>query len=173
MAVPVVTTVNRRDKAPLAPTFSDLSIISIPAAKPAVHLLRTAGQVGTPAPATPPAPIPTSFLEQAQNAFANVAACLALGGAVPRDITKITVYVVNYDMTMREELIQVITEFFRPTRDEKPHKPPSTLLGVEALASKEFLIEVEAEAAILALPEGPGVATERENAENTEMCGRA
>jgi enamine deaminase RidA (YjgF/YER057c/UK114 family) len=115
-----------------------------------VYLLRTAGQVGTPPSITPTAPIPLSFREQAENAFSNVATCLALGGATPRDITKITIYVVNYELSLRDILVDVIAAFFSTNDGEKPHAPPSTLLGVAALASKEFLIEVEAEAAITA-----------------------
>ncbi|KAJ9144214.1 hypothetical protein NKR23_g6082 [Pleurostoma richardsiae] len=153
MSSSIVATVNREDQPPLASTFSALSIVPIPPHKPAVHLLHTAGQVGLPSPSSPSAALPTSFREQAENAFANVAACLALGGATPRDITKITIYVVDYELSMRAVLAEVITAFFSTGGSEKPHAPPSTLLGVAALASKEFLIEVDAEAVVVARPE--------------------
>ncbi|KAB2571078.1 hypothetical protein DBV05_g10242 [Lasiodiplodia theobromae] len=151
MALPVVTTINRTDQSHASRAYSGLSIVSVPPNNPTVRILRTAGQVGTSAVGSSTS-IPASFHEQAKNAFANVAACLYLGGAMPRDITKITIYVVNFELWMREVLVDTITNFSTNDDSQKPHKPPSTLLGVTALASEDFLIEVEAEAMIAVSP---------------------
>ncbi|OKL57038.1 hypothetical protein UA08_07353 [Talaromyces atroroseus] len=148
MSPPVITTLDRTDAPPATSTFSSLSVTAIPSVNPSVYLLQTAGQVGTPPPTTPPSPIPTSFREQAENAFANVAACLALKSATPRDITKISIFVVDLEPSMRGALIEVIQNFFRGEGDDAPHKPPSSLIGVARLASSEFLIEVEATAVV-------------------------
>jgi enamine deaminase RidA (YjgF/YER057c/UK114 family) len=148
MNPPVVTTLDRTDAPPAAPTFSNLSVVAIPPVNPSIYLLQTAGQVGTPPPTTPSSPIPTSFREQAENAFANVAACLALKSATPRDITKITIFVVDLNLSIRGPLIEVIENFFRGEEGGTPHKPPSSLIGVVRLASSEFLIEVEATAVV-------------------------
>ncbi|EOO02405.1 putative endoribonuclease l-psp protein [Phaeoacremonium minimum UCRPA7] len=160
MAPPIVSTINRSDIVRLATTYSDLSIVPFPPHKPVLHLLRTAGQVGTPpSPScSPPGPVPASFREQAENAFSNLAACLKAGGATPRDITKITIFVVGLVPSLRGDLVEVITAFFSPGEGEGEegagaHAPPSSLIGVAALASSEFLIEVEAEAAVAVEPE--------------------
>lgn len=99
-----------------------------------------------PPPSSPPTPFPTSFREQAISVFANPGACLALGGAKPRDVTKITIHVVGLGPEMKSDLVGTITDFF--TVDGKQHKPPSTLLGVAALARKDFLIGVDATAVV-------------------------
>ncbi|KAI1609750.1 hypothetical protein EDD37DRAFT_380419 [Exophiala viscosa] len=149
MTLPIVTTLNRSDGPPDAPTLSALSVVPLPPVNPTAYLLQTAGQIGKPPPTTPSTPFPTSFHEQAANAFANVGACLGLKGATPRDITKITIYVVNLNASHREPLIDVIRNFFR-IEGQESHKPPSSLIGVAGLASPDFMIEVEATAVVAA-----------------------
>lgn len=146
MGVSIVSTASRSDNPPASSTLSHISIVPVPPKNPTIHFLTVAGQLGTPPPTTPQTPTPTSFREQAINAFANLGQCLTLGGATPRDITKINIYVVGLDPSMRGDLIEVITNFF--TFEGEQHKPPSCLLGVAALAGKEFLIEVDATAAV-------------------------
>lgn len=168
MAPSIVKTTNRADAPPLASTFSHLSIVPMPPVNPSLYFLSVAGQVGSPPPTSPPAPLPTAFHEQATNAFTNVAACLALGGATPQDITKITIYVVGLEPSMRSALIDAINAFFHVDSQDKAHAPPSTLLGVAALASKEFLIEVDA-TAVVAVPSELNESTEKADyAEDTE-----
>ncbi|KAJ9634725.1 hypothetical protein H2204_006174 [Knufia peltigerae] len=155
----IVSTLNRPGSRQFGP-YSELSVVPIPSVDPTVYLLQTAGQVGGPPPAAAAAaeggPFPTSFREQAVNAFANVAAVLALKGATPRDVTKITIFVPNLDTAKRDLLPGVITDFLlrggsRTGHDEQTvHQPPSSLIGVAALASPEFLIEVEASAVVAA-----------------------
>lgn len=65
-------------------------------------------------------------------------------------MTKITTYVVGYDPSMTDVLLDAITAFFYVDDKTEIHKPPSTLLGVAALASPEFLIEVDITAVIAA-----------------------
>lgn len=80
---------------------------------------------------------------QTRQVYANLKAALAAVGARPKDLVKTTTFVVNY----RPEMLPVIREarsaFFGP--DAEP--PASTLVGVQALAREEFLIEIEAIAA--------------------------
>jgi enamine deaminase RidA (YjgF/YER057c/UK114 family) len=147
MAPPIVQTANKAEATPLAATFSDLSIVPVPPGQSTVYLLRTAGQVGMPPPSSSATEMPQSFQEQAQNALQNVAACLVAGGAKPQDITKLTIFVVDLDASARNALIHLITEFFTD-EDGHQHRPPSSLVGVAALAMPAFLVEIEADAAI-------------------------
>lgn len=146
----LIETLNRSDKKPLSTTFCDISAVPIPPDNPILYQLQTAGQVGTPSPTSATQEIPTSFRGQAKNAFDNVAACLAIKGATPQDITKITIYIVNYSPNLREELIDVVASFFEVAGQETRHAPPSSLVGVASLALPEFLIEVEAMAVVKA-----------------------
>ncbi len=75
---------------------------------------------------------------QARQAFRNLIAALGSAGAAPRDIAKITWYVVNYSEDVRPALVAARREAFGE------HAPASTLIGVQALARPDFLIEVEA-----------------------------
>jgi enamine deaminase RidA (YjgF/YER057c/UK114 family) len=74
--------------------------------------------------------------------FANLCRALAAGGARPEQVTKITIFVVNY----RREYLPVIEEARVALFGD--HKPTDTLLGVAALSRPEFLIEVDAIAVI-------------------------
>lgn len=75
---------------------------------------------------------------QAKQAFRNVVAALKSAGAGPGDVAKITWYVVNYSETVRPTIVAARREVFGG------HTPASTLIGVQALASPDYLIEVEA-----------------------------
>ena len=75
---------------------------------------------------------------QARQAFANLARALAGAGAGPADVTKLTIYVVAYS----PEHLPAINEARSAVFGDR--LPASTLVGVEALARPEFLIEVEA-----------------------------
>jgi enamine deaminase RidA (YjgF/YER057c/UK114 family) len=75
---------------------------------------------------------------QARQVFANLGRALAAAGARPQQVTKITIYVVNYT---RDEHVPIIeaarVELFGD------HKPVDRLVGVVAL-SPGYLIEVDA-----------------------------
>lgn len=79
---------------------------------------------------------------QARQVFANLGRALAAAGAAPTQVTRITIYVVNYD---RDECLPIIekarVELFGD------HKPADVVLGVASL-SPGYLIEVDAFAVI-------------------------
>jgi enamine deaminase RidA (YjgF/YER057c/UK114 family) len=85
---------------------------------------------------------PGDLAAQARLAFANLGRALAAGGARPEQVTKITIFVVNYKREylplIEEARVAVFGDF----------KPADTLLGVAALAGSEYLIEVDAIAVI-------------------------
>lgn len=68
----------------------------------------------------------------------NVRRAFAAAGANPKDITKMTTYVVGY----RPDKLAATREARRA--ELRDVRPSSTLVGVEALFQPEFLIEVEA-----------------------------
>ena len=82
---------------------------------------------------------PGDFAGQVKQVFANVATALRGAGATPADVTKITIYVVNYKPELRLLLGEARSAVFGATT-----LPASTLVGVQALAEPGFLIEIEA-----------------------------
>ena len=85
---------------------------------------------------------PGDLAAQARQVFANVGRSLAAAGAGPEQVTKITIYVVHH----RPEYLPDISEARMAVFGD--HKPADTLVGVEALAEPEYLIEVEAIAVV-------------------------
>ena len=85
---------------------------------------------------------PDDLAVQARQVFTNVGRALAAAGALPEQVTKITIFVVDY---RREHLPAIEASRVALFGD---HKPADTLVGVEALSSPDFLIEVEAIAVI-------------------------
>jgi enamine deaminase RidA (YjgF/YER057c/UK114 family) len=79
---------------------------------------------------------------QARKAFDNVGRALAGGGARPDQVTKITIFVVDY----QDAYLPVIEEGRAALFGG--HKPADTLVGVETLAHPGCLIEVEAIAVV-------------------------
>ena len=109
--------------------------------QPAGKMIFVAGQVSIDSDGKLVAP--GDFAGQAKQVYANLRAALAGAGASPSDVTKLTTYVVAY----RPELLPVLGE----ARSEVfggAALPASTLLGVEALAQPDYLVEVEAIAVI-------------------------
>lgn len=79
------------------------------------------------------------FAAQARQVFANLRTCLAAAGANPSQVAKMTTYIVGYQAAVhRPALTAARAEVFGL------HPPASTLVGVQALAVPELLIEVEA-----------------------------
>ena len=76
---------------------------------------------------------------QAKQVYLNLRAALAGAGASPKDIVKVTTFVVNYRPDALPALREERAAFFGA---EGP-LPASTLLGVQALAREDFLIEIE------------------------------
>jgi enamine deaminase RidA (YjgF/YER057c/UK114 family) len=85
---------------------------------------------------------PGDLAAQTRQVFANVGRALDAAGALPEDVTKISIFVVRY----RPEYLPVIEEARVALFGE--HKPADTIVGVEALSRPEYLVEVEATAVI-------------------------
>lgn len=83
---------------------------------------------------------------QAEQCYRNVVIALKGAGASFADVAKITVFVVNWSPEKMEQFVggvmRAATELgFDP-------RTPTTLIGVQALASPELLVEVEAVAVL-------------------------
>jgi len=78
---------------------------------------------------------------QAAQVFRNLRKILAHAGATPSDVVRMRTYVVNHTPDKLEVIGPAIAAFFG---DALPSA--NTLIGVQALALPEFLIEIEATA---------------------------
>jgi enamine deaminase RidA (YjgF/YER057c/UK114 family) len=83
---------------------------------------------------------PTDFEAQGKMVMQNLTNALAAGGAKLSDVTKITIYIVNpHDVPKARALL----------RDHfGEHPPGSTLCILRGLAHPDFLLEIEAIAAV-------------------------
>jgi enamine deaminase RidA (YjgF/YER057c/UK114 family) len=86
---------------------------------------------------------PGDFAGQVMQVYANLQKALAGAGASPSDVTKLTTYIVGYKPELRPVIGEARTAFFGSAEF-----PASTLVGVQALAEPEYLVEVEAVALI-------------------------
>jgi enamine deaminase RidA (YjgF/YER057c/UK114 family) len=80
---------------------------------------------------------------QTEKALENLTAALAAAGATPADVVKVNTYVVNY----RPDDYPIIREA-RARIFNGQNPPASTMIGVQALAVEELLIEIEAIAVV-------------------------
>jgi enamine deaminase RidA (YjgF/YER057c/UK114 family) len=80
---------------------------------------------------------------QAAVALQNLGQALAAAGAGPADVTMLKVYVVGLDRTAAAQIAPRVAEFFAGVEP-----PASTWVGVQALMHPDFLIEIEATAAV-------------------------
>jgi enamine deaminase RidA (YjgF/YER057c/UK114 family) len=80
---------------------------------------------------------------QIDQAQANLVAALAAVGAKPADVIKVTTYVANYKPEYRAMIAQKRLALFG-----KENPPAATLIGVQSLALDDYLVEIEAVAAI-------------------------
>ena len=78
------------------------------------------------------------FAAQVEQAYANLAAALDGLGARPDQVAKLTVFVVNHDMSKLEVLTKNVVKLFGKTL------PAQTLVPVPKLAIDPMLFEVEA-----------------------------
>ncbi len=105
------------------------------------RIVAVAGQVGVDAQGVI---VGAGDLEaQATQALQNLKIALTAAGAGLSDIIAVTVYIVNFKPADRQILNKVRAKFFK---DLPP--PASTLIGVQALASEEYLFEIEATAVV-------------------------
>lgn len=82
---------------------------------------------------------------QTEQVFKNIGTALAAVGGTPDDVVKINIYVVDYSPGALPVIREVRNRFFA---EEK--LPASTLVGVQALAFEDLLIEIEAIAVVKA-----------------------
>ncbi len=75
---------------------------------------------------------------QTRQALTNLRRNVEAAGASMADMVKINTYVVNYDQSQLQGIINVIGEFF-----PEGHQPTNTMLGIECLAVEGLLIEIE------------------------------
>jgi len=86
---------------------------------------------------------PGDLRAQARQVYENLKTALAAAGATFADVVKQTTFVVSFKAEDRAVIAEVRREFLPA---ENP--PASTLVGVQALARPEYLIEVEAIAGV-------------------------
>lgn len=89
---------------------------------------------------------PGDLRAQARQAFANLGMVLKIAGAVPADVTKLTIYVVNAGPRDFETVRQTAAEFLP---DRNP--PAGVVVGVQSLPMDGLLIAVDATAVIRAM----------------------
>ena len=103
----------------------------------ALRLVVTSGQVGVDARKALAGD--GGFEAQVAQAFANLMRALAAGGCAPAEVARLTIYVVGYEPGKIDAIRDAVQRHFGDGS-----LPACTLLGVQALAKPEFLIEVEA-----------------------------
>ena len=81
--------------------------------------------------------------QQAAQALENIKSALAAAGATMKDVVRLDVYVVDYDSDKIPAIGAAMSRYFDPD-----HLPANTLLGIDALAMPEFLIEITATAVV-------------------------
>ena len=81
---------------------------------------------------------------QAEQVFKNLEACLASVGATFADVTKMTTFIVGYQAARDRAVLGAVRQKYLPAQDP----PASTLVGVQALASPDIMIEIEATAVL-------------------------
>lgn len=82
------------------------------------------------------------LVAQTRQVMKNVEAALQAASASFDDVVKLTIYIVDYKPEYRAPILEVRRQYISDER-----LPASTLVGVQALASADFLIEIEAIAA--------------------------
>ena len=122
---------------PELPDWSTLFSQVVVADGSPLRVVVTSGQVGVDAQQAMAGD--GSFEAQVERAFENLEAALSAGGCSPRDVAKLTIYVVGYEPGKVGPIRNAVTKHFG---GQPP--PALTLVGVQALGRPEFLVEVEA-----------------------------
>ena len=81
--------------------------------------------------------------KQMVQSLQNVKTALAAGGATLQDVVRLDIYLVDYNADKIPAVGAALGRFFDPD-----HLPANTLLGIQALALPEFLVEVTATAVV-------------------------
>ncbi|MCC7165723.1 MAG: RidA family protein [Anaerolineae bacterium] len=97
------------------------------------------GQIGL----TPEGVVQQGLRAQTVQAFENLKTALASAGATFDNVVKMTTLIVNFKSEDRMIIREVRAQYLSATQP-----PASTLIGVQALAAPEWLIEIEAIAVI-------------------------
>ena len=104
------------------------------------YLVHISGQVGMDADGNVVGT--DDFTAHVDQAFANLDVALAAGGVARSHVVKVTTFVVGYDHAEKWPIIRTAhLDFFRDAA------PAWTVVGVEALARPDLLIEIEVTAA--------------------------
>ena len=80
---------------------------------------------------------------QMEKTLENIGIALAATGASLKDVCRLVIYIVDYNPSMLDTVAAVLNKLF-----DKDALPANTLLGIQALAMPEFLVEIEATAVI-------------------------
>ncbi len=80
---------------------------------------------------------------QLNQVWMNVKTALTAAGATLQDVVKINTYVVNYKPSMRSDIRDARSRFMGTAEP-----PAATLVGVQSLASEDWLVEIEVTAVI-------------------------
>ncbi len=140
MAVPTATSANENDlKLTIVnpqnlfdPTPNGYSTaVIVPAGARIAYISGQGGQDST-------GGLSPDFAVQVKQAYANLGAALEALGAKPDQVAKLTIYVVDHDMSKLGVLTQAVMEMFGETL------PAQTLVPVPKLAIDPMLFEVEA-----------------------------
>ena len=140
MAVPTATTANENDlkltivnpKNLYDPTPNGYSTaVVVPGGAKVAYISGQGGQDST-------GGLSPDFAVQVKQAYANLRAALDGLGAKPDQVAKLTVFVVDHDMSKLEVLTQNVKEMFGEAL------PAQTLIPVPKLAIDPMLFEVEA-----------------------------
>src|SRR5690606_27096369 len=81
---------------------------------------------------------------QAEQVFQNLQACLASVGATFENVTKLTTFIVGYQASRDRPQLTAARQKYLPATNP----PASTLVGVQALATPDIMIEIEATAVL-------------------------
>ena len=81
--------------------------------------------------------------KQMEKTLENVRHALTAAGADLKDVVRLTIYIVDYNPDKLDTISGVLTQFF-----DKDALPANTLLGIQALALPEFMVEIEATAVV-------------------------
>jgi enamine deaminase RidA (YjgF/YER057c/UK114 family) len=138
--IPAATTANENDrkltivnpKTLYDPTPNGYSTaVVVPAGARLAYISGQGGQDGTGA-------LSPDFAVQVKQAYANLRAALDALGARPDQVAKLTIFVVDHDMSKLEVLTRNVKEMFGDAL------PAQTLIPVPKLAIDPMLFEVEA-----------------------------
>lgn len=125
------------------PSYHQVAVTPL---RPSTRLITLAGMTGCdPAISSNP----STLIEQAPIAYANIKNSLAAAGATPRDIVQVKHYIVTHTGNPAIDKFEVVDRGWAPLwcefmdTEADGHRPPDTVIGVASLAKKDILYECE------------------------------